>query len=335
MPNDASGNTSWQRKAIEHQLAGLPANAPIRACVADPSVEVALQEHERLDAVAIERQGFYYFWSQFGLWSVFVAGILGSLLLANAADIDSDTKLLLGLVQAIAVGGVVLSFFLVRLRWQMRGWIETRAAAERTRCDVFQNLLGAPGPVGADDTVLARQKFDMIMKAHITDQLAFYERGCLLHSRLPGHVAVMRWAGYAIFVAAIVLAATLLPSGLAALFRLTGNQPPTWLVSAQNGFAAVQGGLDADSLQRVLSALAASLLGFTGTWSLLYQHDRHHCLYEENKRRLGHLITAEAASAAAAADLGRLDNTKTLLDKSRSIMEAEHQVWRRVVQGPH
>jgi len=335
MASASSGAVSWQRKTILRELAKLLEDAPVRGCVNDPAVEAALAEHERLDAIAITRQNFYYFWSQFGLWSMLVAGVLGCFLLANASDVGQDAKLLIGLAQALAVGGVVLSFIEVRLRGQLRVWIETRALAEVTRCDVFQKLLGAPGPTGGDANVLARQKFDLIMNAHIKDQLHFYETACERHSRLPRHVSVLRWLGYAAFAVAIVLAATLLPAGLAVLYGLAGAAPPVWLLTAQGDIAAAEGGLDADSLQHVLSALAASLLGFSAAWSLLYQHDRHYCLYAENKRSLSSLIEGDAAAAAAAADAGSLEKAKALLDSSRKIMEAEHQVWRGVVQGAH
>lgn len=333
MASGSSGGICWQRKAIDRELSKLPVDAPVRACVADSEVEAALLVHERLDAVAIERQNVYYFWSRFGLWSVLIAGMLGSLLLASNDNIGHDAKLLIGLAQAISVGGVVLSFVVVHLRGQLRWWIETRAQAEVKRCDVFQSLLRAPAPAGADVKVLARQKFDMIMNAHIKDQLSFYESACVRHRRLPGHVAILRWLGYAAFVVAIVLAATLLPAGLAVMFHLTGAAPPQWVVMAQGDIVGVEGGIDADSLQRVLSALAASLLGFSGAWALLYQHDRHYCLYTENKRNLGNLIQAEAGAAAAGADAGSLEKAKSLLDSSRKIMEAEHQVWQGVVQG--
>ena len=329
----SSGGVCWQRKAIDRELSKLPGDAPIRACVTDPAVEAALEGHERLDAVAIERQNVYYFWSQFGLWSVLIAGILGSLLLGSTEDIGYDAKLLIGLAQAISVGGVVLSFIVLHLRGQLRWWIETRAQAEVKRCDVFQSLLRAPGPAGAEAKVLARQKFDLIMNAHIKDQLNFYESACERHRHLPGHISILRWLGYAVFVVAMVIAATLLPAGLAVLFRLTGAAPPQWVVMAQGNIVAIERGLDADSLQRVLSALAASLLGFSGAWALLYQHDRHYCLYTENKRNLSNLLEADAGAAAAAADAGSLEKAKSLLDSSRKIMEAEHQVWRGVVQG--
>ena len=327
---------SYQRQAIERALQQYPVGVPIRIACASAAVTQALVAHEAADRAALARQHQYRRWGHVGLVSGLVAGILGGALLAPESVFGLQGRTLIGLAQALALLVAFLSARWLIFQKPLRRWLENRADAERKRGALFRQILEADGPVGAYDHALGVQKVQVIMAAHLSEQLQFYANGCERYGKLPDWAVALRWLGYLLGAVAVTIAVASVPHGLVFTAHRFGQTVPVWLEQLSGATLTLKTLIDAQPWQLAAGTMASSLIAFVGAWSLLHQTERNLCLYTENKSKLQALIDARAPSVSEAAANGRLDEAAAFLARAQEIIEAEHSVWKTVheVAGP-
>ena len=67
-----------------------------------------------------------------------------------------------------------MRYWWIARRDYVSAWMQARADAERRRGALFESLLRAEAPVGADLKRLWREKLDLVTSAHIDYQLAYF-----------------------------------------------------------------------------------------------------------------------------------------------------------------
>lgn len=314
----ASRASSYQRAAIDRFVASLPATAPLRPITASAAVADALVRYEIADARAEAAQSRYRGWAQNGLRATTFGVIVGALLLLPLDKaVEGLPRLIIGGLQTLALI-VTFGATLVVSWWRpLDEWLEHRAEAEALRGELFKTIIDAAPQGGEfDAAVLASEKLDLVMAAHVDDQLAFFDRRAAQHARNASHISPIRVLGYALVAAAALLgiAATLDRLGLALPAPVDGLAH--WLVLA-----------DANRWQLGIATIASGILSFASARSLMNEDGRKAKLYKATAMKLRRLVAKRLPPARDAAARGETLAVRNFLLEARAILDQEHAVW--------
>jgi uncharacterized membrane protein YidH (DUF202 family) len=309
--------TSYQRAAIEAFLKSLPADAPIRSVVASAGASTQIDAYETADARAMAAQARYRAWGRRGLRATTFGILIGALLLLPLDQWFAGTpRTVVGALQTLAL---VITFgatlFIMWLK-PLDQWMSHRAEAEQLRGKIFAAILNGAAPAGADPAAVAKQKLDLLMAAHINDQLHFFDKRTGEHKKLASNFSPVRLLGYLLIVGAAAL-------GMAALINGLGvpiPDPLRWLVD----LLVLP---DANRWQLGIATMASGVLAHATAHTLMEEDLRKAALYAVTAKKLRRLIDRDLPEVKAATANGDETTLRKYFVDARAILEQEHAVW--------
>jgi uncharacterized membrane protein len=288
-------------------------DSPIQAVVASPDIKAKLADFDKADATALQEQRSYRRFGRFALWSMLIGTIIGAVALLPIT-ISSELRSFLEASQGLAMMSTFVAVTWIWLRRPAGHWMQSRAAAEMIRGEVFRTLIEA----GAQAKDLLAPALYCFRDAHLKWQLGFYRKRGPEHRRAAGHLTPLRVAGYVLLFAALLC-------GFAGLVKFAAQWGWSW--------PPLAGALEWIPLERPgrwqlgLGAIASSILAFASARSYMDQDDRNATCYELAARELEALERDGLPKAEAAANAGRDDDVRAFCSKVQAVLFAEHNAW--------
>jgi hypothetical protein len=308
---------SFQRAAIERYFGTLPETAPMRLIVASPAVQEQLAIYEMTDAAALAAQARFRAWGRRGLTATTFGILIGALLLFPLGSlVAGKPRVVIGALQTFALLMTFDATLLITWLKPLDQWMSNRAEAEQHRGKIFAIILSSSGPTPADSKALAAEKLDLLMAAHIDDQLRFFDRRAREHRKVASKFSPLRLLGYLLIICASVI-------GLATLLKgLDIALPAT--ISRLVAFIAVS---DANRWQLGMTTMASGILAHATARTLMEEDERKAALYKVTAVKLRKLIESDFPKVQASAASGDEAMLRTFFAQARGIMEQEHAVW--------
>jgi hypothetical protein len=307
----------YQREAIDRALASLPPNAPVRAIVASKDVQDKLTAFEAADSRAKAEQDRYKLWGRRGIGATTFGVVLGALVLLPVDTwLEGAPKVVIGALQTLALAVTFGATLLITWLRPLHEWMSSRAEAERLRGKVFDAIVNGKAPPGADARVLLGQKLDLLMAAHVDDQLGYFKKRSREHRKLASKFSPLRLLGYLLIVCATLL-------GAAALASELGVRLPGVLKDLVDHLVL----RDANRWQLGLATIASGILAHATAQTLMDQDERKAVLYDITAKKLRKLIDRDLANVRDAVAKGEESALERFFADVRSIMEQEHAVW--------
>ncbi len=308
--------TSYQRAAIEEFLKSLPADAPIRSVVASAEVSTQIDTYETADARALAAQARYRAWGRRGLRATTFGILIGALLLLPLDQwFTGPPRTVVGALQTLALVITFGATLLIMWLKPLDLWMSHRAEAEQLRGKLFAAILNGTAPAGASKALLT-QKLDLLMAAHINDQLRFFDKRTGEHKKLASNFSPVRLLGYLLIVGAAAL-------GLAALINGLGVPIPNslrWMVD----LLVLP---DANRWQLGIATMASGVLAHATARTLMEEDERKAALYAVTAKKLRRLIDRDLSKVQTATANGDETALRRLFVDARTILEQEHAVW--------
>lgn len=306
-----------QRAVIDDHLARLDANAPIRAIVSAPQVQQRLAEFEAADACALAEQARFRKWARRGLRATTFGVLVGALILLPLDAFFAGTpRRVIGALQTTALlvtfGATLLTLWLKPLDQ----WVRFRAEAETLRGRIFDEIMSEPAPAGSDAAEVATQRLDLLMAAHVQDQLAFFKKRSRQHGRVASHFSPIRIVGYLLIIAAGLV------GGAALLHSLGLPLPPNFAALIERIVLA-----DANRWQLGIATMASGILAHATSRALMEEDERKAALYKVTAERLQELIDDNLPATKADCAIGSETRLRQFFRDARHIMDQEHAVW--------
>lgn len=309
--------TSYQRAAIEEFLKSLPADAPIRSVVASAGVSTQIDAYETADARALAAQAGYRAWGRRGLRATTFGILIGALLLLPLDRWFAGTpRTVIGALQTLALVITFGATLLIMWLKPLDQWMSHRAEAEQFRGKIFAAILNGTTPAGAYPAAVARQKLDLLMAAHISDQLSFFDKRTGEHKKLASNFSPVRLLGYLLIISAAAL-------GLAALINGLGISLPDALKRLVDLLVLP----DANRWQLGITTMASGVLAHATARTLMEDDMRKAALYAVTATKLRRLVARDLPKVQAATANGDETALRTFFAEARSILEQEHAVW--------
>ena len=196
---------NYQLEAIDAALAGLPVDAPLRAIVRGEDVQAKLAAYEYADRKAVAEQTRFRFWGGVGLSATTFGVMVGALLLLPLDSwLSGQWRSVISGLQTLALVVMIGAAMLTGWLQPQQHWMLSRSAAERLRNEIFQSVLSGGAPA-VNGIALSQQKLDLLMSAHLLDQLRFFQKRSREHERAAGDFTPLRLVGYLLIGCAIVL----------------------------------------------------------------------------------------------------------------------------------
>ncbi len=310
-------NKNYQRAAIEKYLGGLPTDAPIRSVVASPGVSTQLDAYEAADAHALAAQTRYRAWGQRGLRATTFGILIGALLLLPLDHWFAGTPgTVVGGLQTLALVITFGATLLIMWLKPLDQWMLHRAEAEQHRGKIFAAILNSASPTSAAATTLATQKLDLLMAAHINDQLDYLDKRTHEHKKVASNFSPVRLLGYVLIVCAAVL-------GLAALINGLGIALPAGLKRLVDVLVLP----DANRWQLGITTMASGVLAHATAHTLMEEDERKAALFAVTAKKLRRLIGRDLPKVRLAVANGHETTLQKFFADARSILEQEHAVW--------
>jgi hypothetical protein len=317
MPKPPVVDNRYQRAEIDQYVKSLPADAPIRSIVASPAVQGRLTAFEKADDAALIAQARYRTWGRRGLWATTFGVLVGAFLLFPIGPLSSGTpRIVIGAIQTITILITVGATLIITWLKPLDQWMAYRAEAEDGRGKIFDAILNGKGPANGDAKLLAKQKLDLLMAAHINDQLRFFTKRAREHKKVASDFSPLRLIGYFIILCAGGI-------GLAALVNGLGIALPGALRTFVDWVAVPE----ANRWQLGLTTIASGILAHAAARTYLEEDQRKAALYTVTASKLKKIIERELPKAQAAIESGNDEALRKFYLDTRTIMEQEHAVW--------
>ena len=253
-PGPAGNVDSGQRQAIERYVASLPADAPLRKVVAEPSFQQLIAMYEVANQAALDAQKKSRHSGRTWLVATSAGSIVGAILLSPLENLPKA----LGLLQTLALFVSLGALYWISRKKPVDNWMKLRGEAEERRAQIFRQILDAPHPTGVDPGPLTRQKLDCFTAAHLDYQLAYYKSAAVKFRNAAGQLTPLKLLSYGIFGVALVFGASILMH----LLQGAGFSLPTRLVGVASAISVD----NANRWQLALSTIAATLLTFANAY---------------------------------------------------------------------
>lgn len=310
-------SSSHQRASIEKFLAHLPAHAPLRVIVGNSEVQGALAAFETADARAVAAQERYRAWGRRGLSATTFGILVGAFLLFPLDHWVAGTpRTVIGGFQTLALLTTFSATLLMTCLRPLDQWMSYRAEAEYLRGKIFAAILGSTVPAVPDVKALMPQKLDLLMAAHIEDQLLYFDKRAREHKRHASKFSPMRIIGYLLILYASAL-------GLAAFAK--GLSVP--LLDSVNSLVELLVLPDANRWQLGIATIASGILAHATARALMNEDERKAELYTVTARKLRGLVDRQLSNVRAAAETGDEQLLEKFFSDARGILEQEHAVW--------
>lgn len=303
-----------QRLEIERFVAALPANAPLRAVVASPDFAMSLEQYEAVNQSAMDAQRNARRSGRTWLAAATLGTIIGAILLTPVSGLPKA----LGALQSVALVVSLGALWWISRRKPIDRWMITRADAERLRRQLFETLIEAPAPAGADPALTLTQKLECFVATHLDYRLAYFRSSAAYDRRAASQTTPLKLTSYVIFAIALLFGAAVLIQAAADRYPI-----PPGVLSAANLVAIA----DANRWQLALSAIASSLLTYVGARADMDQNDRNASRYEATAmliERLREIRLTAARNAAAAGDIG---GVRAFTREVQTVLAHEHLAW--------
>lgn len=303
------------RRAIEAHLQKVPADSLIHSVLASADIKTRIAQFDWADANALREQRSYRRFRILSLWAAMAGAVVGAVfLLPIERWITGWPRLVIQLLQALALILAFIATVWVGMRQSVGQWLQSRAVAERMRADLFRAIMRT----GADGRALLTPALACFRDAHLDWQLAFYAWRGGQYRRSAGNTAPYKVAGYVLLAVAVLLGLVGL-SNLAARFQLP--LPP---LDAAMQFLHLD---QPERWQLGLGAMASSLLAFASARSFMDLDDRNASFYAMAAAELQRVRAADLANAEAAAASGNVAPVMAFCEKVQHILDAEHLAW--------
>lgn len=304
------------RDAIDAHLDKLPERALLRDVVASRDIEERLARFDQADTTALKEQKSYRRFGRLALWAMMTGTIIGALLLLPTERwIDGRPRKITEALQALALILTFIAVIWIALRQSVGQWMQSRAAAERTRADVFRAIVRA----GANAKEVLAPALACFKDAHLDWQLGYFNNRGRRHRQSAGNATPFKVVGYLLAAVAVCLGVV----GLANLADDLGFPPwPSvrtvvdWLLPYQPA-----------RWQLGLGAIASSILAFASARSFMDQDDRNASCYALAAAELQRIRTTDLPRAEAAAAAGNAADVMAFCEKVQAILDAEHLAW--------
>ena len=315
---------NYQLEEIEKALAGLAEGTPLRAIVAGPEVQRELADYAAADEHALKEQASYRFWGRLRLLATTLGVVVGAvLLLPLEIFVPGDARVGLGKVlghlksvfPSIAFIAIVLAHWLKPLE----EWMKSRADAEQLRGSIFETIMNA-APDRVSPAALATDKLELLMKAHINDQLGFFKKRMVQHQAAASSFSPIRLFSYALYFIASVLGAVVAAYAMGMPFPETLRQ-----------FANAVPEPEVNRWHLGLSTMASGLFAHAMQRTLMEDDQRKASLYRLTADKLDALIAQDLAGVQAACARGEEAALHKFFGDARAILEQEHMVWASVL----
>jgi hypothetical protein len=312
----ATGGTvdRQQRRQIERYVASLPADAPLRAIVAASPFTSVLAAYEAVNHSALAAQTHARRSGRTWLAAATLGTIIGAILLTPLSGLPKA----LGALQTLALAVSLVALWWISRRKPVDRWMVTRAEAERLRRQLFETLIEAPTPAGADATTTLTQKLGCFVAAHLDYQRAFFESSAVKDRAAASQTTPLKLTSYAIFAVAMLFGATVLIQAAAERYAV----PPNLVALAS--LVAVA---DANRWQLALSAIASSLLTYVGARADMDQNERNASRYEATAQLIAKLKETRLPMAQQAAARGDIEGVRAFTREVQTVLAHEHLAW--------
>ena len=320
-PKLTAVKSTGQCGAIEQHLLTLPADAPIRALISTAAFEQQLAGYEAVNQTAITQQANYKALGHSALLLTTLATLMAALtLLPLDSWLDGTARTAVTGLQSVANFLAMLLVWRIARKDYVEGWMETRATAERLRGALFERLLAADATTGTNAKRLWREKLDLFMAAHVNYQLGYFD-GAIKKAQVRSNLS--SWPKTLSVIATLVVS-VIAAIGIANYARDTGMPLPPWLDA---GVLALRVP-DTVRWQLGLNTLAAGLLAYASTRTLMYQDASNLALYRITRQRLVDLKAEELAQTEIAADQGEAMRVLGFCRRAQAILEADNLAWK-------
>lgn len=303
-----------QRREIDRFVATLPANAPLRVIAASPDFAMSLDQYEAVNQSALDAQRNARRSGRTWLAAATLGTIIGAILLTPLSGLPKA----LGALQSVALMVSLGALWWISRRKPVDRWMVTRADAERLRRQLFETLIEAPTPAGADPAVTLRQKLECFVAAHLDYRLASFRSSAVNDRRAASQTTPLKLTSYAILAIALVFGAAVLIQAAAEHYPI-----PSGIVAAANLVAVA----DANRWQLALSAIASSLLTYVGARADMDQNDRNASRYEATALLIERLRETRLPGARKAAAATEIDGVRAFTREVQIVLAHEHLAW--------
>jgi hypothetical protein len=309
--------SKYQRDEIDKFLATLPGDAPLRAIVLGAEVQTNLAAFETADVRALTEQTRYWSWGRRGLRATTFGILVGALLLFPLdAWVAGVPRTIIGALQTLALAVTFGATLLITWLKPLDEWMSHRAKAEQLRGKIFAAVLDSAAPANTDAMTLLAQKLDLLLEAHLNDQLHYFDRGIRKHKASASKLSPLRLVGYALIVCAGTLGLAALAKGLSVPLPETLRRLVDWLLLP-----------DANRWQLGIATIASGVLAHATARTLMDEDERRAALYAITASKLRKLMDRDLSKVRAAIAVGDDMALQKFFSDARGILEHEHAVW--------
>ncbi len=306
-----------QRDEIDEFLATLPEDGPLRAIVRGAKVQTELAAFEAADARALAEQTRYRSWERRGLRATTFGILAGALLLFPLdAWVAGVPRTIIGALQTLALAVTFGSVLLITWLKPLEEWMSHRAEAEQLRGRVFAAILRGAAPPNTDPMALPAQKLDLLLGAHLDDQLRFFDRRIREHRASASKLSPLRLIGYALIACAGAIGLAALAKGLEVPLPETLERLVDWLALPVS-----------NRWQLGIATIASGVLAHATARTLMEEDERKAAVYAITAGKLRRLIDRDLSNVRAGIATGDDEALQKFFANARGILEQEHAVW--------
>jgi hypothetical protein len=307
---------------LHQSLAAHAASNPVlRRLIEGERLGRLLVDYDKYNAQAVRHRQRYTTFARLALYAATFGTLLGATFLLPIEQVAGPRMRFIG--GALQSTALIVSFIAIQwLVWRrlLARWMDGREEAEGRRSEIFNALMRADVPGGADQNDALSARLECFVKCYVDDQLTYFRNRGRQHARAHRNLTPLKLLAYGFGAMSIVIGACTI---LALLWKL-GLPLPGPIADALQSITSAE----PHRIQLGLGVFASSLLSFVSTNSLINQHERNAWQYSVIARSLEHILTSDLPAATEAAAGGDRNRVLAFCDKIQDILSVENRTWK-------